>query len=530
MLLYCTVPAGSAPLESPPLAARRVVAPAHLGLIALLGCLWLLDLNQLRLDWSTNPQYSYGWLVPFLTAYLVWNRWPSRPRPAAPAHPAWGLGGALLLAVLFLPTHLVGEAAPEWAAVRWALTLEVVGLTLLAIYHTAGAAAMRHFAWPVCFFLVAVAWPVSFETELTQSLMRQLAKMTAELLSWAGHPALAEGNLIHLGTGVLGVDEACSGVRSLQSMLMVSLFLGELHRFSTPVRVALVAAGLVIALFFNLMRALLLSSLAIAQGIPAISGWHDPAGFSILAASFGVLWLLVWFLRRRHPEPAAEPGVATPWRTVPRWALVGFAAWLACSEAATEAWYRAHEGGASRAPAWTVRWPENRPDFREHPIPQTVRQALAYNEGRQASWEEPDGSQWQMYAFRWYPGRISTVAARQHRPEVCLPAAGRTLVAEHAPIVIRTGAVAVPFRTYEFSNQGQPLFVFFCLWETGQRDTTASGLPQAYTRRSLLERVRIGQRNLGQQSVEVIVSGLTSAEAAAAAFQQMAPGMIHAGP
>ena len=75
----------------------------------------------------------------------------------------------------------------------------------------------------------------------------------------------------------------------------------------------------------------------------------------------------------------------------------------------------------------------------------------------------------------------------------------------------------------EFSNQGQPLFVFFCLWETGHRDAAASGLSQAYTRRNLLERVRIGQRNLGQQSVEVIVSGLASAEAAAAEFRHVAP-------
>ena len=528
-MVYSTVPAGFLPPESPPFATQRAETPGRVGLVALLGGLWLLDVNQLRLDWSTNPQYSYGWLVPLLAAYLVWSRWPSRPRAAEPAHPSWAAWGAALLAFLFLPTHLVGEATPEWAAVRWALTLEVVGLTLLAIYYTAGAAMMRHFAWPICFFLVAVAWPVSLETGLTQGLMHQLARLTAELLSWAGYPALAEGNLIHLGTGVLGVDEACSGVRSLQSMLMASLFLGELHRFSTPMRLALVAAGLAIALFFNLVRALLLSSLAITRGIPAISGWHDPAGFSILGASFGVLCLLVWLLRRRSPEPLTATASTTAWRTVPRWALAALAAWLAFSETATEAWYRAHEKGAERAPAWTVRWPENQPGFREHPITETVRQALSYDEGRQASWEEHDGTQWQMYAFRWNPGRISTVAARQHRPEVCLPAAGRTLVAEHASTVIQAGAVAVPFRTYEFRNQGQPLFVFFCLWETAQREALASGLAQAYTRRNLLERVRLGQRNLGQQSVEIIVSGAGSAEAATAAFQQLAPKIIQAG-
>jgi exosortase len=524
------VPSGSPLTDFPPLVTRRSATPANFGLFALLGCLWLLAINQLRLDWSTNPQYSYGWLVPFLTAYLVWNRWASRPAPEAPQHPGWSGVAAMGLSLLIFPTRLIAEATPEWAVVRWALTIEVVGLTLVAIYYTGGGAMMRHFAWPICFFLVAVAWPLRFETELTQNLMRELARLTAELLSWSGHPARAAGNLIHLETGVLGVDDACSGVRSLQSMLMASLFLGELYRFSTAVRLGLVAAGLAIALFFNLVRALLLSSVAMAKGVSAISGWHDPAGFSILAASFSVLCLLVWLLRRRRCETQPAFTTAAPWQRVPRLALAGLAGWLVFSEVATEAWYRAHETGGPKPPAWTVRWPVDRPEFREHPISQTVSQALSYNEGRQATWTEADGSEWQMYAFRWYAGRMSTVAARQHRPEVCLPANGRTLVGEEPPIVIASGGVAVPFRRYEFSNQGQPLFVFFCLWETGHRDGSASGLSQAYTRRNLLERVRIGQRNLGQQSVEIIISGPRSAEEASAAFRRLAPEVIKASP
>ena len=112
---------------------------------------------------------------------------------------------------------------------------------------------------------------------------------------------------------------------------------------------------------------------------------------------------------------------------------------------------------------------------------------------------------------------------------IILTGAGRTFVAEHAPLVIESGGAALPFRAYEFNNQGQPLFVFFCLWETGHRDASGSGLAQAYTRRNLLERVRIGQRNLGQQSVEVIVSGPASAEAAAAAFRRLGPQLIAAG-
>ena len=68
-----------------------------------------------------------------------------------------------------------------------------------------------------------------------------------------GHSLVQHGNLVEVGTGIIGIDEACSGVRSLQSALMLSLFLGEMNRFSLA-ETALLGASLVFVVVANIAR------------------------------------------------------------------------------------------------------------------------------------------------------------------------------------------------------------------------------------------------------------------------------------
>jgi exosortase len=501
---------------------------AMLGTVALLGALWWILIDQLRLDWSTNPQYSYGWLVPLLTLYLVQQRWETRPAVSWPRHAGWLAFGAVVLALGFLPARVIREGTPEWSLVSWTMALEVVGLTLAAIGWMGGWRSLRHFAWPVGFFLVAVAWPVRFETALTQALMQQLAAITAEILNLAGVSAVRTGNLIRLGAGVVGVDEACSGVRSLQSMLMAALFLGELQRFGLLSRILFVLIGFGLAVVFNIVRALVLVTVASRQGLPELSRWHDPAGFSILVISFLILCLATRLFPKTATVPAAEPGASRAWRPLPwRW-LAGLAAWLLTVEVATETWYRIHERHTGEAPGWTVRWPETQAEFRNHEIAPTTRKILAYSEGRQSSWTDAAGRQWLTFFFRWNPGRTSTIAARQHRPEVCLPAAGRTLREGRPDQKIQVGECMLTFGSYVFEGESQPLHVFFCLWENQNADAGQSAQEQDYSRANRLQRVLSGQRNLGQQSLEVIMAGFESSEEAEAAFREQMKTMLAA--
>ena len=88
--------------------------------------------------------------------------------------------------------------------------------------------------------------------------------------------------MIELSTGQVGIDDACTGVRSLQATFMVALFLGAFYRMTPWRRVLLVVAGACLAFVCNIGRTFLLCEVAANDGIAAISRWHDPAGFTIL--------------------------------------------------------------------------------------------------------------------------------------------------------------------------------------------------------------------------------------------------------
>ena len=277
----------------------------------------------------------------------------------------------------------------------------------------------------------------------------------------------------------------------------------------------------------NVVRALVLVTVAIRQGLGAIESWHDPAGFTILAGSFVALCFVVkLFQSAPAPTDAATP--RRSWRPLPAAIWVPALAWLALTEVATAAWYRAHETPANERRSWSVRWPETRAAFEPLEISPKVRKTLAYDEGREAAWEEADGSRWQMFAFKWLPARTASIAAHWHRPEICLPAGGRTLLAEHPALTIAAGDLRIPFRVYEFDDRGRPLHVFFCLWEEANRGFREH-VRQDASRVSRLQRVAAGQRNLGQQSLEVIVTGMGSRAAAEEAFRALMQECLVAG-
>ena len=133
---------------------------------------------------------------------------------------------------------------------------------------------MRHFAFPVCFILVAVPWLTPTEAPLVQWLMRIVASVATETLTLFGIPAQLEGSLIRVNNGVVGVSEACSGVRSLQTSLMIGLLFGELKRLTIARRVWLVCAALAIALVATFGRAFFLVWIAAPQYLAAVHRWH----------------------------------------------------------------------------------------------------------------------------------------------------------------------------------------------------------------------------------------------------------------
>jgi len=512
--------------------------------VVLFSLLWLDLIRLLSVQWATREQYAYGWFVPLLTAALLWRRWLDRPSGSQPLtlNPQRFLLPAFcFLLFLLLPLRVIYEINADWPLIGWLYTFIVVATTLYLVWLAGGWPWTRHFAFPICFTFVAVVWPYRLEKALTQDLMQIVAGLTVELLGWLNIPALQRGNLIDLGTGTVGIDEACSGIRSFQSNLMAALFMGELYRLRAWSRLALLAAGITLGFCFNVVRTLLLSCEANREGLGAIEKWHDPAGLTITVACFFCLWglaLLIqkWERKRQHaqvppPEPRQPQFQLSTFNfqlLSIRPYLLAVGAWAVLSLFVTEAWYRAHEITDLGAFHWAVRWPTNSLAYKQIELPKRTRELIAYDAGGGSSWSDTDGYQWTAYFFRWNPASIRSVfRARIHRPERCLPAAGLRLVTAGGSEKFEAGGLELPFQKYTYQAEGQTLHVFFCQWEDGSEKQGGMWSSKLADR---IRSVLVGRRKLGQQTLEVVITGPPTLEAAAAALRKALPALIQLEP
>jgi exosortase len=492
---------------------------ASVGLL-LVG--WLLVFNQQRLEWTVNPTYAYGWTVPLLAGYLFYERWRSRPRTHEPAVGGWWLILPALLLLSYLPVRVVQEANPDWVKINWIMAGLLIGLSGCAVFALVGARGLLYCAFPILFCLTALPWPVWIEDNVTKSLMHWNASAVAEVLTMAGYPAIAKGNLIQVGASWVNVEEACSGIRSLQTAFMVSLFFGEFYRLSWAARGFLMLSSFAAAFVLNFGRTVVLTYLGGVAGNETMEKWHDTVGNITMILCLVALWLLAEIFQRTRSRPwvGAPTAAVSPRRApFPFWFAIGGVVWFGASEAATSGWYAYHERNAAPPLAWNVNWPADLPDYRQQTLTERSQALLKYNEGHIASWKTDEGFHWQMYYLRWLPGRISKFLAGGHYPTVCLPASGLRLVSETGLFVCQVGALAIPFQTYLFDDGGHDVYVFHAIFEENQESYDNRVV---YRQASSMERIRSvlrGERNLGQRVVGIAMRGPLDATEARATLE-----------
>jgi exosortase len=505
--------------------------------------LWFVLCRDLSGEWSVNEQYSYGWFVPFFALYLFWLRWEGRPgerRKEKVGSRKFLLSillasGALLL---LLPVRLFEIGNPDWRPLGWIHAGAVATVTLIYIWYAGGKPWLRHFAFPIAFFFVAVPWVSVVEEPIIQGLMRAVAAVATETVALFGIPAQLQGNLIRVSGGLVGVNEACSGVRSFQTSLMIGLLFGELRRLSILRRVALVVGAAAIAIIANFLRAIVLVWIASRQGVAAIDRWHDVAGYSIVAIVFGGSLALAGLLNRNKVESrkakveSAEAGGGQSF-LLPNFYFVLFAlVWILLVEFSAHAWYRVHEQTLIPRPMWTVAWDRLPSGFHTVKIPEGARQTLRFDDGKEVSWQTSDHSSRALtsteylFFFRWNPGGASVVRARAHRPDICLPSVGWKQIADSGAKNYTTrDGILLPVRHIAFAQEGRRgiAHTFFCLQEDKVHAEEArpdlelaQGVQPDWSIRGRTEAVKNGVRNLGQQVLEVVIVSAQPLDDAAA--------------
>ncbi|NLH73879.1 MAG: exosortase/archaeosortase family protein [Verrucomicrobia bacterium] len=262
---------------------------------SLLAMAWLV--SQAKWFWSTRPDLNFGWVVLILCCYLLWDacergvtlewrvRW-------------WALAAGVAGAGLLFVVQVYQAAFGTNAASTQGLALGVLLICAANVGIAYGWRGVRLFAMPFAFILVSLPLPSLIQGLVVNGLQHRVAVIDTELLNLMGIPAQQVGSLIQLPNGTVGIDEACSGIRSLQSTVMASLFIGYLSLTRASLRVLLLVAGVLLAITGNVIRSLYLCLSAYHRGIDSISKVHDAAGWSILAfTAVGVILISWWFSR-----------------------------------------------------------------------------------------------------------------------------------------------------------------------------------------------------------------------------------------
>lgn len=257
-------------------------------LLATLAALYSRVITGLAAQWWRDPNCSYGFMVPFLSLWILWNR-RERIKKLIWVPNSWGL----LLVLSSMGLLVLGTLGAENFLGRISLLFALAGL---AIYFCGWSFFRLIFSpWVVLFLMIPL--PVIIYNRIAIPLQLVASRLATTLLDLAGVPVLREGNIIRLPTISLEVAEACSGMRSLMALITISVVYAYLFEKGTWRRVVLVLSAIPIAVVTNGFR-IMGSGLLGQYWSPEKAGgfFHEFSGILIFCASCLLLALFHFLL------------------------------------------------------------------------------------------------------------------------------------------------------------------------------------------------------------------------------------------
>jgi len=275
-------------------------------LVAVVIGLYSPVLWRLVRQWYTDADYSHGFLVPLLSAYLIWQRRDSLAQITRKPS-IWGMAVVFFsLALLFL-----GSLGAELFLTRISLLITICGL----IVYFSGWSLLKAMSFPIAYLLFAIPIPVLIYNEIVFPLQFVASKFATSVLETLNlFPIMREGNVLIMPGMRLEVVEACSGIRSLMSLLAFAAGYGYLVEKSIWVRWFLVLAMIPLAIISNGTRVMITALMTNYIGPQAAEGFmHEFSGWVIfLVATVLVLLLhgLTVVVRKKLGWMPDEPKIA----------------------------------------------------------------------------------------------------------------------------------------------------------------------------------------------------------------------------
>ena len=291
--------AGTDPIIGRSWAGRRwLVWPTILSGLVLL--LYAPVLKNLVLQWWSDPDYGHGFFVPLFSGYILWRqreRW--KKIEIKPSN----FGLLVMLGAVGL--LLVGSLGAELFTTRFSLLVLLAGMILfLAGWKFLGAVS-----FPLCFLIFMIPLPTIIYNQITFPLQLIASRFATFWLELVHVPVLRDGNVLILSNYSLEVVEACSGIRSLMTLISLAVIYGYFLEPRLWVRIVLVVLMVPSAIVSNAIRIMGAGMMAHRFGPAAAEGFlHEFSGWAIFLVSLVLLFAFHWILRHigKVPRKAAH--------------------------------------------------------------------------------------------------------------------------------------------------------------------------------------------------------------------------------
>jgi exosortase len=275
---------------------KRNVLVSTLLILGGLGLVFWQVVVRLVDAWIVDGNYSHGFFIIPIALYFVWER--RQQLAAAPRQPSI-LGLVLVLGGLLV--LLAGLWGSELFLSRIALLPVVAGIVLF-LY---GWKHLRILAFPIAFLFLMIPIPSIIFNQIAFPLQLLASKTGEWAISTAGIPVLREGNLLILAHTTLEVAEACSGIRSLVSLITLGLVYGYFMDTRTWVRTLIVASAIPVAILANGARVAGTGMAAHWIGKDAAEGFfHEFSGWIVFLFAFAMILIIQRVIAKFAPTPA----------------------------------------------------------------------------------------------------------------------------------------------------------------------------------------------------------------------------------
>lgn len=260
---------------------KHLIGMLSLLLVAMGIVYWPIVVPMVK-QWAADDNYSHGFLVPLIAGYLAYLR--RDELLAAEVRPS-NFGLAIICFGLFM--LLLGWIATEYFTMRSSLVVIVAG----SVLYLLGWEIFKILLAPMAYLLLMVPIPAVIYDAAAFPLKLFVTKVSVLTLKAMGIVIWQEGNILMFPNITLEVADACSGLRSIMSLLALGAAYAFVLHTKTRDRVILILATLPIAVFTNCLRVIATGVLAQYFGSAAAEGFfHEFAGFFVF---FGAVVMFV---------------------------------------------------------------------------------------------------------------------------------------------------------------------------------------------------------------------------------------------